>query len=274
MPPQAVGLGSRGAFAQSVGLGEREMLSGDIYNEILQGGTLKTWTYPSMDVERVQVALSSEGRPFDADIELWHGPSNIPSKLRVHSEDGRMRPFNVVFETPNAPNTIAIRNIAQMEFPLAASLIANDVEQPISDVAATSRIVQGGAVRTYPFDANVQRVEVVVQSQGYPVSARIELLQGPNTNKQVVELYSEDALARPFFFIFDTIGHGSVVRVVNAGPLEFPILASVQPYYVDGVLGMEPILGGDADPVPPPVTGGGPPVTGGGDDQFFTDSGW
>jgi hypothetical protein len=239
-----------------IGLSERQRVS-EVRNErvavernapvsvLIQGGTLKTWSYASPAVERVQVYLSTEGRPLDADIELWQGPDNTPMKMRVYSEDGYVRPFNAVIETPNTPNTIAIRNIAQIEFPLAAGLIANDVEQPISNFPSTAMTVQGGALRTYPFGPNVHRVEVMLKTDGRPLNARIELLQGPNNNKQVIELYADDGLYRPFFAIIDTVGTGNVVRVVNTAPMEFPMIASVQPHYIDNHMSpYDPVIGG------------------------------
>ena len=45
---------------------------------MVQGGALRTWSYASPAVERVQVILSTEGRPLEADIELYQGPPNTP----------------------------------------------------------------------------------------------------------------------------------------------------------------------------------------------------
>jgi len=214
---------------------------------LIQGGSLKTWSYASTAVDRVQVVLTTEGRPLDADVELWQGPDNTPCKMRVYSEDGSTRPFNCVIETPRGPNTVAIRNIGQIEFPLGAEITANDTEEPIADFRATSMTVQGGALRTYPFDPSVESVEITLKTDGRPLNSRIELLQGPNNNKQVIELYTEDGLDRPFFCILETMGSGNVVRVVNTAPVEFPLTASVQPHIIDDTIsGTEAVIGGDS----------------------------
>jgi hypothetical protein len=190
--------------------------------------------------------LTTAGRPLDADIELWQGPDNTPCKMRVYVEDGSLRPFSAVIETPRGPNTVAIRNIGQIEFPLAAKVAADDVDRPAADIASAAMTVQGGALRTYPFDPSVESVQIMLKTDGRPLNARIELLQGPNNNKQVIELYTEDGLDRPFFAVIETPGSGNVVRVVNTAPVEFPMTASVVPneintdYSASGV-----VIGGD-----------------------------
>lgn len=212
---------------------------------LVQGGSLRTWSYRSPLVEQVEVVLSTEGRPLDADLELWHGPDNTPCKLRAYVENGQERPFSAVIATPRGPNTIAIRNIGQIEFPLAAKVTAKDVITPSEDATKSATTIQGGALRTYPFDAIVKSVEVYIKTDGRPLNARIELLQGPNNNKQVVELYTEDGFTRPFFCVIETPGSGNVVRVVNTAPVEFPMTASVFPYAIDHELSSYENLGGD-----------------------------
>jgi hypothetical protein len=212
---------------------------------LVQGGSLRTWSYRSPLVDQVQVILSTEGRPLDADIELWHGPDNTPLKMRVYNENGMLRPFSAVIETPRGPNTVAIRNIGQVEFPLAAEVIADDVDVPSPECLSSSATVQGGALRTYPFDPLVDSVQVLLKTDGRPLNARIELLQGPNNNKQVIELYTEDGRDRPFFCSLATPGSGNVIRIVNTAPVEFPMTASVVPYLINEDMSSGAVLGGD-----------------------------
>jgi hypothetical protein len=212
---------------------------------LVQGGSLRTWSYRSPAVEQVQVVLSTEGRPLDADIELWHGPDNTPCKMRVYVENGLLRPFSAVIETPRGPNTVAIRNIGQIEFPIAADVVADIVDNPSADCLASSMTVQGGALRTYPFNPTVDSVQVLLKTDGRPLNARIELLQGPNNNKQVIELYTEDGCDRPFFCVLETPGSGNVVRVVNTAPVEFPMTAGVVPHSINAMMESGAILGGD-----------------------------
>ena len=213
----------------------------------VQGGSLKTWSFSSPLVERVQVVLNTEGRPLDADIELWQGPDNTPHKIRCYIEDGSLRPFSAIIETPRGPNTIAIRNIGNLEFPLAAMVAADSSGSPAPvSGGASSNIIQGGALRTYPFDPSVDSVQVLLKTDGRPLNSRIELLQGPNNNKQIIELYTEDGLDRPFLAILETPGSGNVVRIVNTSTMEFPLTAWVEAYTItDGGSDLDPIMGGD-----------------------------
>jgi hypothetical protein len=178
--------------------------------------------------------MMTEGRPLNANVELWHGPDNTPLKMQIYSEDGGLRPFNAVIETPTGQNTIAIRNTGQMEFPLAACVGTDveDVAQRLADMGSL-KTIQGGAIHTYPFDHSIASVQILLMTGGRPLNARIELLQGPNNDKQVIDIYTEDGMLRPFFAVIDTPGTGNVVRIVNTATVEFPMTCSVLPYTVE-----------------------------------------
>ena len=208
----------------------------------VQGGSLKTCSF-SETVDRVNVLLKTNGRPLNANVELWQGPDNSPQKMAVYLEDGEIRPFRVTVESPGSSNAIAIRNTGQMELPLTAAI---ECEQsgstaPSEILYANSkyRTVQGGAVYTTPFPPAVQSVQIALRTDGRPLTARVELLQGPNNNKQVMEVYTEDGSTRPFYVIVDTPGSGNVVRIVNTATVEFPLTASAEPYMVDQSNGLE-----------------------------------
>lgn len=202
------------------------------YKSVIQGGSLKTWSYKSPFVEQVQIKITSQGRPVDTDIELWQGPNNTPCKMRVYVENGARQPFHTVIETPRGPNTVAIKNIGQIEFPIQASVKANNIINPSHECLSSFRTIQGGALRTYPFNTIVENVQIMLKTDGRPLNSRIELLQGPENNKQVIELYTDDGCDRPFFCILETPGVSNVVRVLNTAPIEFPLVASVTPNYI------------------------------------------
>merc|ERR1739838_745027 len=142
----------------------------------------------------------------------------------------------------------AIRNTSQMEFPLAAAVSADNgsIDSLAGDTPPMTW--EGGALRTYAFDPSVESVQVLLKTDGRPLNSRIELLQGPNNNKQVIEVYTEDGMDRPFFIIIESPGSGNVVRVVNSSTVEFPLSAWVQPYRIGTYdPNSDVVMGGDSD---------------------------
>ncbi|OEU18421.1 hypothetical protein FRACYDRAFT_260383 [Fragilariopsis cylindrus CCMP1102] len=215
------------------GRGYRDMLA----TENIQGGALKTWSFPDPNVDSVQVFMKTEGTPLTANVELWHGPDSTPHKMAVYLEDGDFRPFSAVIATPrfNA-NSVSIRNTQTLEYPIEAA-VEPDYES-LEDITRNigediPKVMQGGAIHTVPFPPSVASVAVLLRTDGRPLNARLELLQGPNNNKQVVEVYTEDGIEHPFFAVIETPGIGNVVRIVNTGTVEFPITAVVEPYTVE-----------------------------------------
>jgi hypothetical protein len=185
----------------------------------IQGTSLKTFSFSSALVGRAQITLTTEGRPLDAELSLWQGPDNMPQKMRVYVENGALSPFSVLMETPGNPNTVAVRNMAQGEFPFNAFVLGDlDQSSPLSyakmNEMETPRKIQGGALRTFTFDQKVASVKVLLITDGRPLSTRIELLQGPNNKKQVrlkmvlFQLRNLAYLIRVFFFacIFQPLG--------------------------------------------------------------------
>ena len=195
---------------------------------VVQGGGLRTWSHRCSD--RVQVVLRSDGRPFDAEVELWKGPNNTPFRVRVYGDNGWLRPFNCAIETPRGPNTIAVRNLGPIALPIAAGVSSERVSRPSPESSSNSQLVQGGASRNYPLDSNVRNVEVMLHARGNPMYARVEILQGPDASRQVLQLYSEDGYKRPLYCCFATPGCGNLVRVVNVAPVEFPLSVSLVPH--------------------------------------------
>jgi hypothetical protein len=203
----------------------------------VQGGTLRTWSLTD-DVDRVEVNMRTSGRPLNAIVELYEGPDNYPQKMGVYVENGNIRAFRAIMETPggSGQNAVAIRNTAQMEFPLYAS-VDSELDEDLVNFASTKTeksvpvIVQGNrAVETWSMGPNDASALVVLKTDGRPLNARIELLQAPNNVKEVLEIYTEDGIERPLLTVLETPGSGAVVRIVNTGPLEYPLMARVEPY--------------------------------------------
>jgi len=149
-----------------------------------------------------------------------------------------IRPFNAVVATPLSGNTIAVFNEATMEYPIDA-VVQGDVSKSSLNLAPAEllerkelRNVQGQQIISYAFEEDVQSVEVLLKTDGRNLKGRIEILEGPNNIKQVMEYYSSNGYKRPFYAVIQTPGPGNVVRIVNENTIEYPFGAIVEPYVV------------------------------------------
>jgi hypothetical protein len=134
-----------------------------------------------------------------------------------------------------------------MEYPVEAVVIA-DMEHLYSgrrgpgklhvllqDLAkrGTMHTILGQSQESYELDQHVASVQILIQTNGCPCQARIELAERSDTIQQVIEIYTEDGSERPFFAVLETPGATKSLRIVNVGETTFPIMAAVQPYKIN-----------------------------------------
>jgi hypothetical protein len=221
------------------------------------------------DTGRQQVYLTTEGRPLEADVELYEGPNNTPTRLRVYSEDGQLRPFRTTIASPNARgNGLSVRNVGPLEFPISASVRNNNAydgdsigynqqhgsimdnndiwnssdgsarrgTQPRQTTAMPTtterKTVQGGSLKTFTIPESVAAVQVVIVTDGMPMYANVELWGCGGHVKQVAQIYNDNGSSRPFTAVVDTPGGGpNTICVRNTGPMAYPIKVSIEPLY-------------------------------------------
>ncbi len=234
----------RGAF--------QSLVETDSVKNVQGGKCLKTWNIMNNDVDRVSVMLNNNGVPLSATVEVWQGPESTPMRLQVASDDGLTYPFSAVLETPNKHNSIAVRNMSPMEFNMGACVVA-DVEdakvggnkqagqgavvQALSDLGETYVVHGDNGIESFQFEDTVESVQVLLETDGRPLHARVELVQSSDDSKQVIDIMSENGLDQPFFAVIDTptlaMGAGATVRVINTAPSTvFPLTCKVEPYLV------------------------------------------
>jgi hypothetical protein len=65
------------------------------------------------------------------------------------------------------------------------------------------------------------------------LGAHIELLQGTNNVKKVMEVYTEDSTERPLFAIIETPGTGNVFRLMNTATVKLPLSCYLELFLVE-----------------------------------------
>jgi len=211
----------------------------------VEGNTLRTWDIGRETIGRVQLSISSEGRPLHTNVELWHTPSYKPTFWKAYTEDGKLRPIHAVIETPKHPKTVAVFNTGSQEFPFSAAVANTGLDAAKASLdPADGESIQGGRIKSYTFGAEVASVQVLLAADERNMKAKIELTQGPNQVKQIFEIYASSGYKNPFYAVIQTPGSVNTIRVINENTVEFPFNAWVLPYEISADSGMQPVMGG------------------------------
>lgn len=113
----------------------------------VQGGAVLTIPLTS-ETRSVQVLLQTERRPLNARIELLSGPNNVKQVMEVYCEDGKLRPFYSIIQTPGVGNVIRIVNTATVEFPLTVMVVGWDVDALVVEKGASTKSEGVGSRRS------------------------------------------------------------------------------------------------------------------------------
>jgi len=200
----------------------------------VEGTTRKTWKFNDPSKDRVQVCLNSEGRPIHSELQLWLGPDYTPYTLKAYSEDGKLRPVQALVGTRNKSSMIEVRNVGDSTFPFSAAsnyaqgaMAALPHEMPET---LEGERVDGGALRSFPIDQASEKVEVMLNTEGRHMKARVELLNAPNNPKQTFEVYTSDGNQNSLCVCFNLPDQGNTIRIVNLLTVEYPMYIRLNEY--------------------------------------------
>lgn len=210
-------------------------LSG-ISNSILrcEGQSRKTFDFRDLSKEVVQLGMTTEGRPLEAEIQLWIGPDWVPFKVKVFSEDGRTFPVQSLIGTRKKSAQVEVRNAGPLTLPFTAA--CSYAKPPLSEIrdiipqTEEARRVQGaGAVYSFPLEQTDKgQARVFLKTDTRQLNARVELLNGPNNVKQKFEVFTNNGVLNSLYVVFETPGTGYTIRIINLAPVEFPAYAFIK----------------------------------------------
>jgi hypothetical protein len=139
---------------------------------------------------------------------------------------------------------VAVYNTGSLDFPFTATVAHTGMDKAyysLKDI--TPEHVQGGRITSYTFGPEVEAVQILLTSKVNNLKAKIELTQGPNQVKQIVEIYSS-TYKNPLYLVMQTPGANNAIRVINEHTVEFPFDAWVLPYKTAGTDASAPVMGG------------------------------
>jgi hypothetical protein len=214
------------------------------------GGTVRTWDIPP-EAERLSYYIRTNGRPLKALVELWVGPIRRIHSVNIESEDGDMTPFRAMLKFKPGTKTLKISTTGSHEFPLEFGAEVPNAQRMQDTWAATQKVFDtspkttvqggsteggGGSVRYFNIPDDVETTQMVLWSRDIgkrTVKAKIEVLQGPNSVRQLYDLHCGGS-TQPYHCIIPTPGTGWTIRVIATNYMEFPFHAVVTPFELAG----------------------------------------
>lgn len=100
----------------------------------IEGGAVRMQPFPA-EVDQLQVLMKTDGKHLKAKIELLNGPNNVKQEYEVYASNGAATPLFCVFETPGAGNSIRVKNLSSMEYPIDLFFRASATSDPADSVA-------------------------------------------------------------------------------------------------------------------------------------------
>jgi len=214
------------------------------------GGTVRTWDIPP-DAERLSYYIRTNGRPLKALVELWVGPIRRIHSVNIESEDGDATPYRAMLKFKPGTKTLKISTTGSHEFPLEFGAEVPNANRMKETWAATQKVFDtspkttvqggsteggGGSIRYFNIPDDVETTQIVLWSRDIgkrTVKAKIEVLSGPNSVRQLYELHCGGS-TQPYHAVIPTPGPDSTIRIIATNYMEFPFHAVVTPYEVAG----------------------------------------
>ncbi|VEU39335.1 unnamed protein product [Pseudo-nitzschia multistriata] len=214
------------------------------------GGTVRTWDIPP-EAERLSYYIRTNGRPLKALVELWVGPIRRIHSVDIECEDGDQTPFRAMLKFKPGTKTLKISTTGSHEFPIEFGAEVPNAQRMEETWAATQKVFDtspkttvqggsteggGGSVRYFNIPDDVETTQMVLWSRDIgkrTVKAQIEVLQGPNSVRQLYTLHCGGS-TQPYHCVIPTPGPGWTIRIIATNYMEFPFSAVVTPYELTG----------------------------------------
>jgi len=179
----------------------------------------------------------------------WEGPVRLLHSMDVNLEDGSQTPYKGMLAFPKGQKALKISTTGSQEFPCTfgaevpsfdrtKQLMAfqNDVWDSNPKHTMQGNVNEGGlgAVKAFPISDNIESVQIMWWSKDTgkrSCKSKIEVLQGPNSIRQVFDLHCEGS-TQPYHAIIETPGTGWTIRMWSKNPMEYPHEIVVEPHTV------------------------------------------